>query len=262
MESSTALLQAASGLERLMIHNKNTGMLKESNVAQISAVLYYKANVLAQLETNKTFIRKFQSMLFDELSNEFGLYVDAKARIKPKSLHHVYEWEKTGNSAARLFNLKLIKTETLSFKLDYEFKPSRTYAGNSNSKKKYKFPNKAFIMENSIPVTISPRSSKRLVFKIDDISIFMPEGASVTIKSPGGKAARNQFTLSYSHFFSGPLAGQAIRKSGFVKLFGSSMSKALSTPASIKKIQYSFSPNTIRSQAESSVERVFGGSLL
>ena len=245
-----------------MIHNKNAGIIKDSNVAQISAVLYYKANVLAKLETNKTFIRKFQSVLFEELDKEFGLYVDAKARTKPKSLHHVYEWQRTGNSESRLFKLKLIDSPTLSFKLDYEFKLSKTYSGNSTSKKKYKFPNKAFIMENSIPVTISPRSSKRLVFKINDLSIFMPEGASVTVTNPGGKAATNQFTLAYSHFFSGPLAGQAIRKSGFVKLFGSAMSKALSTPTNIKKIQYSFSPNSIRSQAESAVERVFGGALL
>ena len=262
MESSTALLQAASGLERLMIHNKNTGILKDSNVAQISAVLYYKANVLAKLETNKTFIRKFQSMLFNELDKEFGLYVDAKARTKPKSLHHVYEWERTGNSESRLFKLNLMESSTLSFKLDYEFKISKTYSGNSTSKKKYKFPNKAFIMENSIPVTISPRSSRRLVFKINDFTIFMPEGASVKVANPGGKASTNQFTLSYSHFFSGPLAGQAIKKSGFVKLFGSAMSKALSAPSGIKKIQYSFSPNSIRSQAEASVERVFGGSLV
>ena len=71
MESNVALLQAASGLERLMVHNKNTGILKDSNVVQISAMLYYKASVISKLETNKNFIRKFHNMVFDSLRDEF-----------------------------------------------------------------------------------------------------------------------------------------------------------------------------------------------
>jgi hypothetical protein len=262
LESSVALLQAASGLERLMVHNKNAGILKDSNVVQISAMLYYKASVISKLETNKNFIRKFHNMIFDSLKDEFGNYVDAKARTRPKSLHHVYEWDKAGNPAARLFRLKRIDSNTLSFKLDFFFLPSKTFSSNKTSKKKYKFPNKASIMESGTPVTISPRSSKRLVFEINNQVVFMPEGASVIVRNPGGKAAKNQFTLAYSHFFSGPLAGQAIRKSGFHRLFGSAMQKALVTPSNIKTVQYSFSPNSIRSQADAALSQAFGGGMI
>jgi hypothetical protein len=262
LESSVALLQAASGLERLMVHNKNAGILKDSNVVQISAMLYYKASVISKLETNKSFIKKFHNMIFDSLTNEFGNYVDAKARVKPKSLHHVYEWDKAGSPVARLFKLRIINSNTLSFKLDYFFIPSKTFASNNTSKKKYKFPNKASIMESGIPVTISPRSSKRLVFEINDEVVFMPEGASVIVRNPGGKAAKNQFTLAYSHFFSGPLAGQAIKKSGFHRIFGSAMQKALATPSNIKTVQYTFSPNSIRSQADASLSQAFGSVML
>lgn len=262
MESSVALLQAASGLERLMVHNRNAGMLKDSNVAQISAMLYYKAHVISNLETNKIFINKFQELVFNSLRDDFGNYVDTKARINPRSLHHVYEWNRTGSPAARLFDLRRMSSGTLSFQIDYFFKPSRTFSSNKSSKKKYKFTNKASIMESGTPVTISPRSSKRLVFEINNEVVFMPEGQSVVVRNPGGKAAKNQFTLSYSHFFSGPLAGQSIRKSGFHKLFGSAMGNALTTPGHIKRVQYSFSPNTIRSEADSALNSAFGGSMI
>jgi hypothetical protein len=261
LESSVALLQASSGLERLMVHNKNRGILKDSNVVQISAMLYYKASVISKLETNKSFINKFHNMVFESLRDDFGNYVDAKARTKPKSLHHVYEWDKAGMPSARLFQLRRIDSDTLSFKLDYFFIPSRTFSSNKTSKKKYKFPDKASIMESGTPVTISPRSSKRLVFEINDQLVFMPEGQSVIVKNPGGKAAKNQFTLAYSHFFSGPLAGQSIRKSGFHRLFGSAMQRALDTPSSIKTVQYSFSPNSIRSQADAALSQAFGGGM-
>jgi len=40
------LLQASSGLERLMAGNQS-GVLKDSTVAQVSAYLYYNANVIS-----------------------------------------------------------------------------------------------------------------------------------------------------------------------------------------------------------------------
>lgn len=261
MESSVALMQAASGLERLMIHNKNMGMLQDSNVAQISAALYYKANVISKLESNTAFKQKFHKIIFDQIEEDFGNYIDAKARIKPKSLHHVYEWRKTGQTSARLFNLYMLPSNTLSFKLDYQLLPSKSFVTNNISKKAYKFVDKAKIIESGTPVTISPRSSKRLVFKINNEIVFMGEGVSVTVKNPGGTAAKNQFKLAYSHFFSGGLVSQSIKKSGFTKLFVGKMAEALQIPLSIRKIQFSFSPNQIRTEADLALSSAFGGGI-
>lgn len=262
MESNVALLHAASGLERLMTTNKNNGILQDSNVAQISAALYYQSHVLLKLESNSAFINKFHNIVFDQLDKDFGLYVDSLARVKPKSFHHVYEWNKTGSPAARLFTLRMIPTRSLSFRLDYEFLPSKAYVPGSKSKKKYKFREKASVMESGMPVTISPRSSKRLVFEIDGEVVFMPEGASVVVRSPGGKAVKNQFTIAYARFFSSDMASLSIKKSGFTRLFGSAMTKALAIPTGIKKVQYSFSPNAIRSQADVALTQAFGGAML
>lgn len=261
MESNVALLRAASGLERLMVHNKNMGIMKDSNVVQISAALYYKANVIAGLESNSAFKNKFKQMIFGQIEKDFGNYVDAKARVRPKSLHHVYEWRKTGQQSGRLFKLYMIPSNTLSFQLDYNLLPSRTFVSNKVSKKSYKFVEKAYIVESGTPVTISPRSSKRLVFKSGDSFVFMPEGASVTVRNPGGRAAKNQFKLAYSHFFSGSLVSSSFKKSGFTRLFSGAMAEALSVPANIRRIQFSYSPNQIRTEAEMALSKAFGGGI-
>jgi len=121
-----ALLQAASGLERLMVGVPQNGPIKDSTVAQVSALLYYQANVLAKLEQNKGFQKLFKTTIFNQIEKEFGEYVDAKARISPRSLHHVYEWNRTGKPTSRLFKLTSTNAPGLAFKVNYEFKLSRS----------------------------------------------------------------------------------------------------------------------------------------
>jgi len=256
------LIQTASGLERLMAGSNKTGIMKDSNVAQISAALYYQANVIAKLESSRAFKNKFQTVIFNQIDNDFSEYIDAQARVKPKSLHHVYEWKKSGNKNARLFKLNRIDGQGLSFKLDYEFKTSKSVVPNKISTKRYIFANKASIMEAGMPVKIAPRLSKRLVFEIDGILVFMPKGASVTVKRPGGSSVKNSFTLAYAHFFSGQLVNESIKRSGFQRIFNSGMAKALKLPSDIKTIKYSFSANKIRTQATAQLEASFGGAML
>jgi len=203
------LVQAASGLERMMYANQN-GPLKDSTVAQISAFVYYEAAVLSRLTTNPQFKALFTKTMFDQINTDFGNYIDALARSKPKSLHHVYEWKRAGNKTARLFKLNKISEDGLSFRVNYEFLPSRSMVPGPTSR-------------------------------------------------PGGSAATNQFTLAHSRFFSGNLVNSSIKNSGFQRIFNSSMSKALRVPSNIKKVQYSFSPNLIRSQADSALAASFGG---
>jgi len=254
------LIQAASGLERMMYANQK-GVLKDSTVAQISAYVYYEAAVIAKLTTNKAFQNAFSKLMFDQINLDFGNYIDALARSKPKSLHHVYEWKKTGNKSARLFKLNKTGQVGLSFGINYEFLPSKSMVPASTGKRRHMFINKASIMEKGEPLVIRPKNADRLVFEIDGETVFMPKGASVTVKRPGGSGARNQFTLAHSRFFSGRLVNDSIKKSGFQRLFNSSMSKALGVPSDIKRVKYSFSANTIRSQADSALTLSFGGAM-
>jgi hypothetical protein len=89
----------------------------------------------------------------------------------------------------------------------------------------------------------------------------MPEGASVTVRRPGGSSVKNSFMMTYSRFFKSNLVNLSIKKSGFQQLFNRSMSQALKLPAEIKRVKYSFSPNTISVQADAALSAAFGGAL-
>jgi hypothetical protein len=199
--------------------------------------------------------------MFDQINTDFGNYIDALARTKPKSLHHVYEWKKTGNKTARLFKLNNISEQGLSFRINYQLLPSRSMVPAPKGKRRHMFVNKAEVMEQGNPLVIRPKNAERLVFEYNGETVFMPKGAAVTVKRPGGSAARNQFSLAHSRFFSGRLVNESIKRSGFQRIFNSSMTKALKVPADIKKVQYSFSPNTIRSQADAALSAAFGGAM-
>ena len=262
MDSSVALLQASSGLERLMAGSV-PGVIKDSTVAQISAFLYYEAAVLSKLTSNAEFKNLFKTTIFNQIEKDFGQYVDAQARTKPKSLHHVYEWNKTGNPSFRLFDLYLIDTGGLSFRIGRDFKLSKSAVPSKNKKqkRKYVFSNKATVMEEGMPVVIRPKSAERLVFETATGVVYMPKGASVTVTRPGGGKATGRFKIAYAQFFTGNLVNVSIKRSGFQQIFNSSLTKAMRVPADVRKVKYSFSPNTLRMQADSAVEAAFGGAV-
>lgn len=262
MDSSVALIQTASGLEKLMAGSV-PGVLRDSTVAQISAFLYYEASVISKITTNAEFKNLFKTTIFNQIEKDFGSYIDSQARVKPKTLHHVYEWNKVGVPTARLFKLNTIDMDGLSFKINYDFKLSKSSvpANNKKQKKKYVFANKAEVMESGMPVIIRPRSSERLVFELDGETVFMPKGTSVTVRRPGGAQSSHQFAISYGKFFGGQLVNSSIKSSGLQRIFNSKMTKALNVPMNIKRVQYSFTPGKIRLQADASLQAAFGGSL-
>lgn len=262
MASNVALLRAASGLEKTMIGGPKDGIIQDSTIAQISAALYYQANVISKLSESVAFKQTFKKVISEQIVKDFGNYIDAKARTNPKSLHHVYEWKKVGQPNARLFTLNIVDGLGISFKIKYALLPSKSFVPNKKSKRRHVFISKASIMEEGKPLVISPRYSERLVFEIDGLINFMPKGKSVTVKSPGGKAARNQFKLSYARFFNGNLVNESIKRSGFQRIFNMASSKALRIPAGIRTVRYSFSPGTIRSEADAAVTSAFGGVLI
>ena len=262
MDSSSLLVSAASGLERLMVGNRDNPMMKDSTVAQISAALYYKAHVVAKLTSNKAFKNKFKTIIYTQIEKDFGNYIDAQARSKPKSFHHVYEWKKVGVDSARLFKLKMKDGEGISFKLNFEFLDSKSGVPTKRGRRRHIFIKKASVMEAGLPVIISPKNGKRLVFEGMAGVVFMPAGRSVTVKRPGGSGVKNQFTLHYSRWFSGQLVNESIKKSGFQQIFGAAMSKALRTPPTVARVKYSFAPNAIRNMADANLEAAFGGSLI
>lgn len=259
MASEVMALQAASGLVKLMAGQPVSGAIKDSTVAQISAAIFYKTNVLAKLTSNPAFQKSFNNTIFNQIDKDFGDYIDSKATVSPKSLHHVYEWDQTGIKEARLFKLNRISDIGLGFTVNYELMDSKSFVPAKGSRNRHVFIKKAEVMEQGKTVIITPRSSERLVFELDGETIFMPKGQSVTVTKPGGVATKNSFISAYKHFFTGNLVNMSIKKSGFQRLFNSAMTRALDTPVSIKKVQYRFSPNSVASQAEAALLAAFSG---
>lgn len=259
MTSETMALQAASGLVNLMAGRPISGAIKDSTVAQISAAIFYKTNVLAKLTSNIGFQNLFNNTLYNQINKDFGEYIDAKARSNKKSFHHVYEWGRSGDKDARLFKLNKISQNGLSLMINYELLQSKSFVPSSNSNRRHVFINKASVMEQGKPVVISPKYSERLVFDINGYTVFMPKGQSVTVSKPGGVATKNSFLSSYKYFFTGNLVNLSIKKSGFQQLFNSRMSKALGVPMQIKKVSYKFSPNSIANEADAALLGAFAG---
>lgn len=254
MESNAALLRATSGLERLIVSSKTGPVIKDSTVAQVAAAIYYQSNVLAHLQKSKRLSKIFSSMVLEQIDKDFGDYVDAQARVKRKSFHHVYEWGSAGSSSARLFKLNKTETGDMSFKVAYEFLPSKSFVPANNSDRRHVFVNKAKIMEEGRPLKISPRYSERLVFEIDGDAIFLSPGQSVVISKPGGASAKDSFKTVYKLFFSGNLVSESIKRSGFHRVLPQEIKKFLKLPESVKRVSYSFSPALLANQARMAVQ--------
>jgi hypothetical protein len=257
LASEVLAIKAASGLINLMSNRPVSGSLKDSTVAQISAALFYKTNVMAKLAGNKQFQSAFRNVIFDQVQEDFGAYVDAKARSAKKSFHHVYEWDRTGDGEARLFKLKQLPADGLSLKINYELLNSQSFVPSENSNNRHVFVKKASVMEEGKTVVISPRFSERLVFDVNGYTVFMPKGESVTVRKPGGAGTKNSFFSAYKYFFTGQLVNMSIKKSGFQKLFNSSLSRALGVPAQVRSVKYSFSPNQLANEAEAATSAAF-----
>ncbi|NBP58668.1 hypothetical protein EBU71_19435, partial [bacterium] len=79
MTSEAIALQAASGLVNLMAGKPMSGAIKDSTVAQISAAIFYKTNVMAKLTSNIAFQNMFNKTIYTQINKDFGEYIDAKA---------------------------------------------------------------------------------------------------------------------------------------------------------------------------------------
>lgn len=244
-----------------MAGDRKADFFKSSLVAQISAAIYYKAHVMDKIMTSKPLQNKFKQMIFDQVNKDFSDYIDAQARVKPKQFHHVYEWKRIGEMSARLFKLKEINTNEFSLKLTYEFQPSKSFVPTGKGKHRHVFVNKASVMEAGMPVRIAPRAAERIVFETSGYVVYMPKGASVTVRRPGGASVKNSFKMTHMRFFTSNLVNVSIKKSGFQRMFNLAMTNALKLPSSIKRVSYSFSPNTVRSQADIKLTAAFGGAL-
>lgn len=153
--------------------------------------------------------KRFFTNLGKMMVESAKMFVDSSARVNPIMLHHVYEWQRTGSPDARLFDIKYAVNEAgLSF--NYTFSQSKSIKQGSNQP----FYDKARIMEEGLPVTISPVNSDVLAFTVDGEEIFTKN--DVVLNNPGGDAVQGSFEKVYSQFFSKYFSQAFLRTSGIM----------------------------------------------
>jgi hypothetical protein len=135
-----------------------------------------------------------------------GQYIDAMARGDQYAMHHVYEWYQTGSPAARLFDLNYTVSNA-GLSLKSSFRQSTTVSEDSTEP----FYDKARIMEQGIPVTISPKR-KALVFEEGGETIFVSR--PITINNPGGTAVQGAYERVFDSFFKNYFTQAFLKSSG------------------------------------------------
>lgn len=150
---------------------------------------------------------KFLANLGFDVIEVLKQYIDSEARSNPRALHHIYEWYQTGSATARLYDFDYtVSNLGLSFKSN--FKQSTTVANGSSTP----FYNKARIMEEGIPVKISPKKSSKLVFEVDGETVFTSN--EVTVENPGGDYVAGSFQKIVDEFFNVYFRQSFIKSSG------------------------------------------------
>lgn len=135
------------------------------------------------------------------------LYIDAIARSNPESLHHVYEWYKTGDRNSRLFDIQY-KITNLGISIDSTFKQSRSIQSGSYEP----FYNKAKIMEDRIPVVIRPKGNNPLVFEDNGATVFTKK--TIINQFPGGQDVQGSYEKTFDDFMTRYFAQSFLTASG------------------------------------------------
>ena len=167
-------------------------------------IIQYSMGFLDGVENGK---RVFLKNLGAGTIQAMAAYVDVSAKGNPNALHHVYEWYQTGSPSARLFDIDYT-VSNLGLTFNSKFRQSRTLKEDSN----VPFYNKASIMENGVPVTISPKRSSVLVFEQGGETIFTKN--PITVRNPGGDYVAGSFERTIDEFILKYFKQSFLRASG------------------------------------------------
>lgn len=166
-------------------------------------IVNYSLGFTEGVQKGKT---RLLNSIADEAISILEEYLDSSARVDPASLSHVYEWDSSGDSSARLFELEKQVSKN-KIRIFANLLQSQSIKDGSTTP----FYDKASIMEKGIPVIIKPKNSMVLAFDQNGETIFTSK--EVRVNNPGGEAAEGGFEKAFNSFFNG-FASQAILRSG------------------------------------------------
>ena len=169
----------------------------------MSSIMSYANGFLEGAERAKPVLLALFGERFSKMLREF---IDSNARVNPESLHHVYEWHKTGSPEARLFDIDYFVTSG-GLSISSSFTQSRSIKSGS----RVPFYDKARIMEEGVPVTIVPRT--KLVFDVNGETIFTPN--AVRVENPGGQT-QGEYERVFNLFFNVYLRQSVLNQTGIL----------------------------------------------
>jgi hypothetical protein len=183
----------------MIVNTRTTSFTKQMN-----NIVNYSFGFLEGVDRGK-------KIFFDKLGagaiQALAQYIDVQARSNPKALHHVYEWNQVSSPSARLFNLNYT-VSNLGLSVKSTFRQSRSVSENMNTP----FYNKAKIMEEGIPVTISPKRSGVLKFNGPSGEVFTSK--AIKIENPGGDFVVGSFESTFDEFMTRYFKQSFLRASG------------------------------------------------
>jgi hypothetical protein len=162
---------------------------------------------VAEAPVSRAVVKEMSLLVGDIARTSMYGFIDGAARMNPKKLHHVYEWNKPGNRNYRLYYItdpvvgRAYRGKTF-INMNIIFRQSKMPVpptGFPKENKKHVFKFKAQVMEKGKPIQIFPKNGEFLVFrspeyrnrrgrKSEDSFIF---ARSVKVMHPGGKEVKN-----------------------------------------------------------------------
>jgi hypothetical protein len=171
---------------------------------EMSNIMNYSLGFLDGVQKGKTPFLRSLGVNAVEIMKQF---VDSNARVNPEMLHHIYEWNRTGSPAARLYDISFT-TSNIGLSFKSSFRQSESIQDGS----KTPFYDKARIIENGVAVTIRPKSSEVLAFEEDGEMVFTKK--PIRVNNPGGAAAQGGFEQTMDLFFNKYFSQSFLRTSG------------------------------------------------
>ena len=162
-------------------------------VEKVISLTVYDSTLLTNLYINPVNQQKINRGAAFLIKNYFDQYMDAKARQNPKAYHHVYEFNQTGQSSARLFKANISNTPDGSAIISYNFTSAKVPNDYG-----YAFPDKAEVMEKNDPIVILPKKKEYLKYILEN-GQFVTSKKSI-VENPGGKEVANSFETTFGSF--------------------------------------------------------------
>jgi hypothetical protein len=176
--------------------------INKKNLADLYKEITLKTAGIKEL-TSTSVLNEVGKAAFVILGERFMLAADRYAVANPKSMHHVYEWNKIGNPKARLFILERSKVMSGTILVNSTFLPSKSFvpikssnligpSTRSFSLSRHVFRNKAVVMEEGKSVRF--KAQKTLSFFANDDQVFVAPGTVINIMNPGGVGVKHSFS--------------------------------------------------------------------